>query len=80
LISKTTPSLELISNFSDEGKWFEFGWVIFRPELQIHFYLGKSRKPKEIKRKSPIFKKFSDGVKRFEFEGGGNKVNKYGND
>ena len=68
----TTPPLELISDFSDRGKWFEFEWVIFRAELQIQFYLGKSRKPKESKTKFQIFKKFSDGIKRFEFEGNGN--------
>ena len=34
---------------------------------------------KKNKEKSQVFKKFLDGVKRFEFEGGGgNKVNKYG--
>ena len=53
--------------------------MICREELQIKIHIGKSRKPKETKRKSQIFKKFSDGVMRFEFEGeGGNKVKKNG--
>ena len=40
------PPLELISDFSDGGRWFEFEWVILRAELQTQFYLGKSKKPK----------------------------------
>jgi hypothetical protein len=37
--------------------------VILSPELQIQIYLGNSRKQMETKRKSQIFKNFSDGVR-----------------
>jgi hypothetical protein len=38
-----------------------------RTELQVYF----NSEIKKNKGKSQIFKKFSDGVMRFEFEGGG---------
>ena len=65
LVNFITPSFELIINFSDGGRWFEFEWVILWAELQIQIYLGKSRNPKESKSKSQICKKFSDCVKWF---------------
>ena len=48
-------------------RWFEFEWGILRAELQIQFNLVKIAK---TKRKSQICKTFSDGFRRFEFEGG----------
>ena len=41
-----TPSNSKQKNFSDGFRWFEFEWGILRAELQIQFYLLKSRKPK----------------------------------
>ena len=61
--------------FSDRFRWFEFEWGILRVELQIQFYLVKSRKPKE----NLIFAKhFETGFMCFKFEGG-NKVDENGN-
>jgi hypothetical protein len=63
------PPLELISDFSDGVKWFEFEWVILKAELQMQFYLKKIEKTKG---KSQIFKTFSDrGKANFEFDGRG---------
>ena len=67
LVYFNTP-LELKNNFSDGFRWFEFQWGILRAELQIQFYLVKSRRPKG---KFQICKTFSDGFRCFEFEGGG---------
>ena len=76
LVYFNTPPFELKKFFSDGFRWFEFEWGILRAELQIQFYLVKSRKPKENLR---FAKHFQTGLGVLSSEGGGIKVDENGN-
>ena len=66
----TPPPLELISDFSDGGEWFEFEWW-FKGWNYKYNLLGKTRKPKENLRFKKSFQTGQAIWVRW-----GNKVNK----